>query len=109
MLLEQENLQKLFAEVEKNFKKNTFKEKKIFYFNIEGIEKSVIVDSSGFKVEDGKIVEVPDCQCEIKKELLEKIWYEDYKPSFIDFVSGKVRTNNPYLLREFMKAFGRKI
>jgi hypothetical protein len=108
-LLEQENFQKIFAEVERDFKKNTFKEKRIFYFNIEGIEKTVTIDSKGFTVEDGKTIENPDCQCEIKREILEKIWYENYKPSFIDFVSGKIRANNPYLLKEFMKAFGRQI
>jgi hypothetical protein len=108
-LIDQENFKKIFSEVENEFKKNYFKEKKIFYFNIEGIEKTVSIDSKRFIVEDGKIVENPDCSCEIKKEILEKIWYDNYKGSFIDFVSGKIRANNPYLLKEFMRAFGRQI
>jgi hypothetical protein len=108
-MLEQENVEQIFVEVEKSFKKNTFKEKKFFFFNVEGIEKTITIDSNGFVVEDGKTVENPDCQCEIKREILEKVWYENYKPSFIDFISGKIRANDPYLLKEFMKAFGRQI
>jgi hypothetical protein len=107
--LEQENVEKIFNEVEKSFKKNTFKEKKIFFFNVEGIEKTITIDSNGFVVEDGKTVDNPDCQCEIKREILEKVWYENYKPSFIDFISGKIRANDPYLLKEFMRAFGKQI
>lgn len=107
--MEQEEIDKIFAEVEKDFKKNVFKERRVFFFNVEGIEKTVTIDSNRFVVEDGRTVEEPDCQCEIKREVLERVWYENYKPSFIDFISGKIRASNPYLLKEFMRAFNRQI
>ncbi|MDY6821440.1 MAG: hypothetical protein SVN78_07460, partial [Deferribacterota bacterium] len=80
-----------------------------FYFNVDGIEKTVSIDREKFVVKDGKAVEKPDCWCKTSRRLIEKIWYDNYKPSMSDFISGKIRSNDPYLLRRFMEALGRKV
>ena len=56
------------------------------------------------KVEKGKTVEEADCVLKTSPEMFIKMW-DGYKPSMMDFMGGKIKSNNPTLLQDFAGAF----
>ncbi len=36
------------------------------------------------------------------------IWNEGYRPGMADFLSGKIKTNDPTALQLFLRAFGKE-
>jgi hypothetical protein len=43
------------------------------------------------------------------KALFLDIWNGRYTPNAMDFITGKIKSNNPLLLKEFMAAFGKRV
>ncbi|MGA1861287.1 hypothetical protein OWM07_00165 [Deferribacter thermophilus] len=83
-------------------------EKTTIYFIIdESIKKTVVADLDKLEVYDGKTVDNADCVCKISSNLFKKIWYENYKPGMKEIFSGELKTNNPEILQNFLKACGK--
>ncbi|THB74310.1 MAG: hypothetical protein D6B25_13685 [Desulfobulbaceae bacterium] len=78
-----------------------------YYFSLDGLKKTVKLSADGCTVEDGRTVENADCVCKSSVEFFEKIWLEDYRPGMGDFLSGKIKSNDPNLLQTFLKCFGK--
>jgi len=36
-----------------------------------------------------------------------KIWQEKYRPGMMDFVGGTIKSNNPSVLQEVLRSFGK--
>ena len=80
-------------------------EKITYYFSIDDNRKTVILEPDKCTVKNGKIVENADCVCKTSEEFFLKVWDEGYTPGLVDFLSGKIKSNNPEALKKFIGAF----
>ena len=97
----------MFASLEGSYRKGIFSVPTTFYFSVGELRKTVTLGEEGCLVEEGKTVETADCVCKTSEELLRRIWNEGYRPSAMDFMAGKIKSNAPQLLQQFLQAFGR--
>lgn len=87
--------------------KGSFPLKTTFYFSVDEIKKTVILHEEGCSVHDGKLSENADCICKTSDWMFSRIWNEGYRPGAMDFMSGKIKSNAPMLLQQFLEAFGK--
>lgn len=99
--------EEIIADMKANFKKGVFTERKTFLFSMDEIQITVVVDADSFVAEEGKTVEKADCFCKTGKEMFKKIWFDGYRPGIMDFLGGAIKADQPLLLQQFVKAFGR--
>lgn len=99
----------IFKGLKKNYKKGSFKENASFYFSLGDTEKwTVRFEKGQCRVEEGKTVESADGVFKAPADLFVKIWRGEYTPGTMDFITGKLKTNNPDLLKKFQDAFKRE-
>ena len=98
-------IQGIIEEMGAQFKKGSFEEKKTFFFSMEDASFTVVVDADTCRVERGKTVEAPDCVCSTASEMLARIWYDGYQPGIMDFLGGAIKSNAPFMVQKFVKAF----
>ncbi len=79
-----------------------------YYFSLEDIKKTVLLEPDGCVVKDGRAVAEADCVCKTSKDFFLKIWDEGYRPQMKDFFSGKIKSNNPNALKGFLMSFGKE-
>ncbi len=72
------------------------------------LKKTVVLTPEACRVEDGKTIEEVDCVCKTSSDFFLKIWNEGYRPGMGDFMSGKIKSNNPLTLKDFLAAFGKE-
>jgi len=96
-----------FGTVEGSYRKGIFSVPTIFYFSVDEVKKTLTLDGEGCKIEDGKTVDEADCVCKTTKEMFDRIWNEGYRPGIMDFMGGKIKSNAPQLLQQFLEAFGK--
>lgn len=77
-----------------------------FYFAIDDEEWTVIVEPDRCSVAEGKTLEDEDCFLKTSSEIFLGTIRGTYTPGMVDLVSGKVKTNNPFLLQTFKDIFG---
>jgi putative sterol carrier protein len=94
----------IFDSMKKVYKKGSIKEDRTYYFSLDDYKYTVTFEKDKVKVEEGKTVEEADCVLKTSPEMFVKMW-EGYKPSMMDFMSGKIKSNNPTLLQDFAGAF----
>ncbi|MGI9536140.1 MAG: hypothetical protein ACR2PB_03655 [Desulfocapsaceae bacterium] len=80
----------------------------VFYFSLGDFKKTVVVDGKSCTVENGRTVDNADCVCKTDETFFISIWNEGYRPGMGDFLSGKIKSNNPTALQLFLKAFGKE-
>lgn len=97
--------EEVFRTLQSKYQKNIFCEPTVFYFSIDDIHKTLILDAEECLVRDGKADGKVDCSCKISMEFFNKIWRDGYKPGIMDFMSGKIKSDAPLLLQQFMQAF----
>jgi hypothetical protein len=97
-------LERLFAEMPGEYRPGVVVKPLKIYFAVDDIRKTVSLTAETCKVEAGKTTEQADCVCKIGSELLLRIWNEGYQPGVGDFLSGKIRSNNPAILQDFLVA-----
>jgi putative sterol carrier protein len=101
-----EKVRDIFKGLKKNYKKGSFSEDATFYFSLGDEEKwTVKFDKGRCTVEEGKTVDDADCVFKAPADLFIKIWHGQYTPGTMDFLTGKLKTNNPTLLKKFQEAF----
>ncbi len=92
----------------KQFKKGALKTARTFYFSLDDDEKwTVAVSAEACKVTKGKGSGDADCVFKSTAQMFLDVWAGDYTPGLKDFMSGKIKSNNPQLLKEFLAAFGK--
>ncbi len=102
-----EDLKKVFGEMKKKFRPGTIEETTTFYFSLgddKGCKWTVTLSPKECKVVEGK-VENADCVLKTSPELFVKLMTGVFKPGIGDFLSGKVKSNDPEKLRILAKAF----
>lgn len=99
--------EEVFSVLQSKYQKGIFCEPTVFCFSIDDVHKTLILDADGCTLQDGKTVENVDCSCKISAEFFNKIWKDGYKPGIMDFMSGKIKSNAPLLLQQFLQAFGK--
>jgi len=94
----------IFDSMTKTYKKGSIQEDRTYYFSLDDYKYTVTFEKDKIKVEEGKTVDEADCVLKTSPEMFVKVW-EGYKPSMMDFMSGKIKSNNPTLLQDFAGAF----
>jgi putative sterol carrier protein len=97
----------IFDELEKSYRKGTFSVPTVFYFSVDELKKTLTLDGEGCTVSDGKPAADADCVCKTSTEMFRKIWHDGYRPGIMDFMGGKIKSNQPQLLQQFLQAFGK--
>lgn len=78
-----------------------------YYFSLGEFKKTVRLSADGCVVEDGRTVDDADCVCKTDETFFLSIWEDGYRPGMGDFMSGKIKSNNPSALHLFLQAFGK--
>ena len=94
----------IFDSMTKIYKKGSIQEDRTYYFSLDDYKYTVKFEKDKIKVEEGKTVDEADCVLKTSPEMFVKVW-EGYKPSMMDFMSGKIKSNNPTMLQDFAGAF----
>jgi putative sterol carrier protein len=100
-------IEEIIAALPGEYVTGSFPRKTTFYFSVDEIKKTVVLDEAGCSIHDGKLSEEADCICKTNGETFNKIWNEGYRPGVMDFMSGKIKSNAPMLLQQFLQAFGK--
>jgi putative sterol carrier protein len=99
---------KIFKSLPKKFQPGSQKSATTFYFSLGDDEKwTVHLHPDKCEVEEGKTDEA-DCFFKASPEMFLDVWNGTHTPSATDFLMGKIKSNNPLLLKDFVAAFGIK-
>ena len=98
----------IFASLADSFVPGTVKDPLVYYFSLGATKKTVRVDAQSCTVEEGRTVDEADCVCKTDESFFVSIWHDGYRPSMGDFLSGKIKSNNPGALQLFLQAFGKQ-
>jgi len=98
---------KIFDTLQDSYQKGVFSIPTVFYFSVDDVKKTVTLSDEGCTIQDGKTVEEADCVCKTSGEMFNRIWNEGYRPGIMDFMGGKIKSNAPQLLQQFLEAFGK--
>ena len=95
----------IFKGLCKRFNRANVTAERSYYFSLGEDEKwTVRITKEKCKVERGKSEEA-DCFFKGPAELFLDVWNGRHQLGPMDFLSGKVKSNNPMLLKDFVKAF----
>ena len=96
---------KVFKGLPKRFNKANVKAARTYYFSLGDEEKwTVQLTKDKCTVRPGKNEEA-DCFFKGPAELFLDVWNGDHKLGPTDFLTGRVKSNNPMLLKDFVAAF----
>ncbi|MGE0453451.1 MAG: SCP2 sterol-binding domain-containing protein [Vicinamibacteria bacterium] len=99
----------IFNSLPARFVPNGIQQKRVFYFSLDEDEKWHVTLSAEECTVGAGHAESADCVLKGSKALFLEIWNGRYTPSAMDFITGKIKSNNPLLLKEFMAAFGKRV
>lgn len=99
------SVSEVFEALPANFHKEKADENLSFFFLIDGEEWTVFVTPESCDVKQGKQVERADCFLKTSAEIFLGTINGTYSPSMTDLITGKVKTNNPFLLQKFRDLF----
>ncbi len=95
----------IFKGLCKRFNKANVAAERSYYFSLGEDEKwTVRITKEKCVVEKGKNEEA-DCFFKGPAELFLDVWNGRHQLGPMDFLSGKVKSNNPVLLKDFVRAF----
>lgn len=98
-------IDEIFSEMGPLFRKGVFDKRTTYRFIVDNVTITVTIDSESFTVEKGAGSAEADCSCKTTAEMFRKIWYDGYRPGIMDFMGGTIKSNNPLMLPQFLKAF----
>jgi len=95
----------IFKSLCKRFNKDNVTAERSYYFSLGEDEKwTVQITKDKCSVKRGNN-EGADCFFKGPSELFLAVWNGEHQLGPMDFLSGKVKSNNPVLLKDFVKAF----
>ncbi len=100
-------IEEIFADLGKCFQADKVTQRQVYYFSVDDVKKTVTLSPDVIDVQDGKTVVDADCVCKTSAEFFLKIWQEGYRPGMQDFMTGRIKSNNPMALKTFLAAFGK--
>jgi putative sterol carrier protein len=99
---------KIFKDLPKRFNNANVTAERTYYFSLGDDEKwTVRIAKDKCLVKKGKS-EDADCFFKGSAELFLDVWNGEHKLGPTDFLTGKVKSNNPMLLKDFVAAFQKK-
>ena len=97
---------KIFQSLPRKFEKGNVKTPRTFYFSLDEDEKwTVVLSPDKCEVTPGKPAQDADCFFKASKQVFLDVWNGKHTPSATDFITGKIKSNNPILLKDFVAAF----
>jgi uncharacterized protein len=99
-------VREVFRLLPTRFRKGVAEKEIVYYFSIEDEHWTVFVGPGKCEVKQGKLVENADCFLKTSTEIFLGTVSGEYTPSMMDFIRGKIKTNNPLLLQTFKDIFG---
>ena len=97
---------KIFQSLPKRFQKGTVGKPRTFYFSLDEDEKwTVSLQPDKCEVTPGKPAADADCFFKSSKQMFLDVWGGTHVPTAADFLTGKIKSNNPLLLKDFVAAF----
>lgn len=98
-------VEKIFKGLGKRFNKKNVETERSYYFSLGEDEKwTVRLTKEKCEVRKGKNEEA-DCFFKGPAELFLDVWNGRHQLGPKDFLTGRVKSNNPMLLKDFVKAF----
>ena len=98
-------VERIFKGLCKRFNKANVTAERSYYFSLAEDEKwTVRITKDKCEVKKGKNEEA-DCFFKGPAELFLDVWNGRHELGEKDFLTGRVKSNNPLLLKEFVKAF----
>jgi len=96
---------KIFESLPEKFQKSASRTARTYYFSLGDEDKwTVSIDAEGCVVKPGN-TEDADCFFKASSEMFLDVWNGKHTPSPVDFLTGKIKSNNPMLLKDFVAAF----
>ncbi len=96
----------VFKGLPKRFNKGAVKAARTFYFSLGEDEKwTVALTPDSCTVTEGKPDKDADCFFKASEEMFLNVWSGKHTPGPSDFLMGRIKSNNPMLLKEFVEAF----
>jgi long-chain acyl-CoA synthetase len=97
---------KVFQALPQRFQKGAVGQPRTFYFSLGDDEKwTVALGPDKCEVTPDKPDKDADCFFKASKEMFLDVWNGKHTPSITDFMTGKIKSNNPMLLKDFVAAF----
>jgi long-chain acyl-CoA synthetase len=96
----------IFQALPSRFKRGIATREISYYFSIGEQDWTVFVSPDSCEVVEGKAVEKADCFLKTTAKIFLATVRGEYTPSFMDLMTGKIKTNNPALLQTFKDVFG---
>jgi hypothetical protein len=101
----------VFSELHGRYLADTVKSPLIWYFSLgdraDGKWTVGVAPGGVLEIQPGRPTSGPaDCVLKTDPKTFERIVREKYVPSFAEFADGRVKTNDPNLLRQFQSVFG---
>ncbi|MEE4164804.1 MAG: hypothetical protein V2I35_02310 [Desulfocapsaceae bacterium] len=100
-------IEAIFASLPGLFLPGSVETPRSYYFSLEDVKKTVTLSPEHCLVENGRTIEQADCVCKTGKEFFAAIWNDGYRPGIADFLSGKIKSNDPGALQHFLTSFGK--
>ena len=95
----------VFQGLTKRFQQGSVKQARTFYFSLGEDEKwTVSLSPDACRVVPGR-TEDADCFFKASKQMFLDVWAGNHTPSLTDFVSGRITSNDPLRLKDFVGAF----
>jgi putative sterol carrier protein len=99
------DVEKIFKGLCQRFNKANVEAERSYYFSLGDHEKwTVHITKEKCEVKRGKSEEA-DCFFKGPAELFLDVWNGEHQLGPMDFLTGKVKSNSPLLLKDFVKAF----
>ena len=101
-------LKAIFEEMEKRYVPGKIDEPVVFYFSLGEAEEdkwTLVLEPESCTIKQGK--QDADCFLKTSKEMFVKIITGTYKPGPMDFMTGKIRSDDPFKLQVLMDVFPR--
>lgn len=96
----------VFQGLPKLFQKDKVKTPRTFYFSLGDDEKWTVALAPGAcTVTEGKPAKDADCFFKATEQMFLDVWNGKHTPGPTDFLMGRIKSNNPLLLKEFVEAF----
>ena len=97
---------KIFQSLPKRFQPGAVDKPRTFYFSLDEDEKwTVQLTKEKCEVTPGKPAADADCFFKASKQMFLDVWNGKHTPGMMDFMTGKIKSNNPLMLKEFVAAF----
>lgn len=104
----EQDLEPIFTSLPAKFSKNQVDSPVNFYFSLGNNDHhkwTVSVNADQCAIFQGKTAAQVDCVVKTSPEIFRKIVQESYVPSYEEFISGVIKTNDPALLMRFQAVF----